>query len=82
MEKSCSAMASGRGGEQQKPASGKKKMEPRAPETKPNVLGLSYFFFFKLKHPKTTSFWGSFFFFKIRTPQNDVVFRCLIFFFF
>ena len=48
MEKSCGDVASGRGREQQKPASGKKKMEPRAPEAETNPkrrrFGLVLFF--------------------------------------
>ena len=71
MEKSCGTVASGRGGEQQKLASGKKKMEPRAHETNPkrHRFGWSYFFF-KSIHPKTTSFWGSFFFLNPNTPKQ------------
>ena len=72
MEKSCGPTASRRGGEQQKPASEKKKMEPRAPETQPKMTSfwVGLFFFFKSKHPKTTLFWGSCFFLNQNTPKR------------
>ena len=44
MEKSYGAVVLGRGGEQQKPASGKK-MEPRAPETNPKRRRFGLVFF-------------------------------------
>ena len=66
MEKSCGAVASRRGEEQQKLASGKKKMEPRALETQPKTmsywLGL-FFFFLNQNTPKEHRFRFPFFFF-------------------
>ena len=76
MEKSCGAVASRRGGEQQKPASGKKKMEPKAPETNQNdvVLGWSYLFIFNQNTPKRHCFKVlDFLFFFKRHLKNDFV---------
>ena len=71
MKKSRVAASSGRGGARAASSSivGEEEDQPTQ-----NDVVLGWFDFFKIRTPKTTSFWGVlFFYFKKRQAQNDVV---------